>query len=384
MLLNKDRKWFAKMLNINPVVTVNVSIGMASFKTSLLDIGAILVKDSLFTSEKRLRTYTSKEEAAAGMITDGFDASTEAYRATQKYFSATPAPKKLLVSCYPTSESPVDAFDALMAVTTDFYGIALADVRTDNELILLHEHLIMNKCTKMLFLSVRGTASSAVASNSLSSKLYNAKARRAMGIYCSSVSDASALMGTAMGYASKYADTGFSICYKKLTNMLPSSLTSTQVNAMKEVNLNVAIEHKLNEGARLEYGETYSGLRFDEALFIDRIALEIQQSIYNLIAGSETKLPQTDSTSSLLAGEVIRILDKYYNMGVLADNVWRGPAIGNVNTGDIVEHGYAVFVDSYNEQSNADRAAHKAMPITVLICLSGSVESIMINLDIQT
>jgi hypothetical protein len=42
------------------------------------------------------------------------------------------------------------------------------------------------------------------------------------------------------------------------------------------------------------------------------------------------------------------------------------------------------IVDTFDNQTTADRAAHKAMPITVLLCLSGSVESVVINLDVQT
>jgi hypothetical protein len=203
-------------------------------------------------------------------------------------------------------------------------------------------------------------------------------------MYCTSVSDASAFMGTAMGYAAKYGDSGFSLCYKKLTSMQTYTLNSTQMASLKAVNLNIAVPHRLNENARIEDGATFSGLRFDEVYYVDRLIAEIQSGICKILFTSSGKLPQTDATSTLFLGEICSVLERYYASGILAEAKWRGSNVGTVKTGDVISHGYAAFVDSFETQSAADRAAHKSMPITVIVCLSGSVESIVINLDVQT
>ena len=121
------------MLSINTIARGAVNVVRSASQPTSFDTGALLVKDSSYAAAKRLRSYANSTEAAAGLIADGFPASSEPYKAAQKYFAASPAPGRLLVSCYPTSESPVQALDALLEQTMDFYGIALCDTRTDAE-----------------------------------------------------------------------------------------------------------------------------------------------------------------------------------------------------------------------------------------------------------
>ena len=52
------------------------------------------------------------------------------------------------------------------------------------------------------------------------------------------------------------------------------------------------------------------------------------------------------------------------------------------NCKDIIENGYMLWADPYDTQSDADRAAHKAMPIHAALCFAGSVESLIINIDV--
>ena len=47
-----------------------------------------------------------------------------------------------------------------------------------------------------------------------------------------------------------------------------------------------------------------------------------------------------------------------------------------------MENGYLLWADSYDLQSDADRRAHKAMPVHIALCLAGSVESLVINIDV--
>ena len=49
----------------------------------------------------------------------------------------------------------------------------------------------------------------------------------------------------------------------------------------------------------------------------------------------------------------------------------------------VLENGYALWADSYDSQPDADRQAHKAMPISVALTLAGSLESVVINVNVQ-
>ena len=99
------------MLSIDTIARVAVNVVRTAAQPATFDTGLLLVKDSSYAASKRLKSYANSSEAAAGLIADGFSASTEAYKAAQKYFAASPSPSRLLVSCYPTSESPVQALD---------------------------------------------------------------------------------------------------------------------------------------------------------------------------------------------------------------------------------------------------------------------------------
>ena len=45
--------------------------------------------------------------------------------------------------------------------------------------------------------------------------------------------------------------------------------------------------------------------------------------------------------------------------------------------------GFALWADSYDDQSDADRAAHKAVPVQVGLVLAGSIESIVITVNVM-
>ncbi len=194
------------MLSINTIARVIVNVVRPAASPTSWDTGLLLVKDASFADAKRLRT-----EAAAGLIADGFDNTTEAYKAAQKYFASSLIPGRLLVSCYPASETPVEALDAVLQLTSDFYGIALTDTRTDEELLALNTHLSGLDKPAMLFLSLIGTATEVVASDSLLDKLHAADSRRVIATYAAAVSDAAAVMGAAMGQQSAHASSAFSL-----------------------------------------------------------------------------------------------------------------------------------------------------------------------------
>ena len=57
---------------------------------------------------------------------------------------------------------------------------------------------------------------------------------------------------------------------------------------------------------------------------------------------------------------------------------WRGPAVGGFSAGDYIENGFALWTDSYDNQSEADRAVHRTVPIQCVLTLAGSLESVVI------
>ena len=370
------------MLSINTIARVEVSVVRSASQPTSFDTGLLLVKDSSFAASKRLKSYANSAEAAAGLAEDGFSSSTEAYKAAQKYFASSPSPGRLLVSCYPASESPVEALDAVLQLTSDFYGIALADSRTDVELLALNTHLAGLNKPAMLFLSLIGTATEVVATDSLLDKLHAAGSRRVIATYAAAVSDAAAVMGAAMGQQSAHTASAFSLCYKTVGGMQPSTLTQAQAEAIEALGGNVYVTRGYTH-TLLEKGSTPSGYRFDEVLYLDMIAEDLQNAAVSLLADNPDKLPQTDDASAQFMNAFSSVLIGYTNRGILATAKWRGTAVGRISSGDHIENGFALWADSYDNQSEADRAAHKAVPIQCALTLAGSLESVVITVNVR-
>ena len=382
---------------MNPVVLVNVSIGASSTVSSVFDIGAILTPEAgtgtTLGTTTRFAYYASMSEILNGEsgVKPAFADSTETYKAAAKYFGVTPAPRKLLIIYFDPSGSDYPNVALLDAINkgAEFYGVyyipkaseTAANILTYTKAI----DTVLNSIERgVQFYGFTGTVVSSVAAGTVPGDLYALKSKRAVGMYCTTqTNDAAGLMGVAMGYGINAASESFALCYKGIDTATANDLSETEVNTIKGVNANVFVTRS-KIGAKVEKGTTASGLRYDETLYIDMISKEIQEGLYETIANSQTKLPASDSTTALFIGEIYRIMEQYYNIGVLGDAVWRGTPVGDINTGDMVQHGYYAYAESYDTQSEADRLAHKAMPITALMCLTGSVESVVINLHVQT
>ena len=370
------------MLSIETIARVAVNVVRNAAQPTAFDTGLLLVKDTAFTSDKRLKSYATSTEAAAGLVADGFSSSTEAYKAAQKYFAASPVPPRLLVSCYPASESPSQALDAVLDVTADFYGVALADTYDTSTLLALATHIAGLDKPAVLFQALTGSAASVVEAGSLLRQLNAASSRRVIATYAAAVSDASAVMGTAMGLQAAHVSSAFSLCYKSIGGIQPSSLTQSQVDAIQALGGNVYVTRGYSHHL-LEKGSTPSGYRYDEVLYLDMIAQDLQNAAVSLLAENPDRLPQTDDASAQFMNAFSAVLIGYTNRGVLATAPWRGTAVGSIQAGDYLENGFALWADSYDNQPEADRAAHKAVPIQAALTLAGSIESVVITVNVR-
>ena len=391
------------MLNIDPVVQINVAVEASTAQAGTFDVGAILTSTAgtangtgdgaVLSTTHRYATYSSMNEVANGVLNGApsFGSSTDVYSAAEKYFGVSPAPAQLVIIFYDTTEgtteTPTSAMLDAIDKGTQFYGVyysadaeaTAADIKT-NTVALASALNSLNR--GVLFYGVTGTASAVTANDGIMKTMALASAKRAIGMACTSeVDDVAGLMGIAMGYAR--TGNSFALCYKSIATAAVNGYSQSEVETIKDVNGNVYVA-RTKTHAGVENGATGSGLRFDDVLFIDKMAYDIQTAIYDMIATSTSKLPQNDGTSSMFLSEINRILEGYYNLGVLATAVWRGTLYGDMTEEMTIEHGYYAMVSSFDTQTKADRALRKAMPITILLCLSGSVESIVINLDVQT
>ena len=304
------------------------------------------------------------------------------YQAALKYFAASPAPSCLLVSCYPPAETLSRALDAVLERTASFYGVMACDEIPAEDVLAFVRYAEALSPPLMLFVPVTGAPASAAAENGVLDRLYHARIRRAVPFCCASVSDCAALMGTAMGLELAHKGSAFALCYKTLNGIQPSGFTPGQVESIKALNGNVYVTRGSAHDL-LENGTVASGLRYDEVLYVDKIARDLQDAAVSMLAENPDRMPQTDDSSAQFINRFSSVLIGYTRQGVLASGTWRGADTGPVRNGDIVENGFRLWAESYDTQPDADRAAHRAVPVQAALCLAGSIESIVVTVDVQ-
>ena len=421
------------MLTIDPIVRVNISVGSGVVPTGEFTTGAVLGPSGIL-AEDRYAVYNDLDE----MLEAGFSTSSPEYMAALKYFAVDPAPSRLVVihyagtitgEAYSSSktyakgdyctnnnktwrcntaittaeawnadhwteitsldDSPAKALADAISKGAEFYAVYYcpasntADATVKANIVAIDTYLNAIS-THAQFYGVVGTADELTADGALFPTFKEANSERSFGMKCkSSADDAAGAMGEGMGLALKYKNGSFALAYKPIPSAEVDSISQSDIAKIKEANGNVYVARTKQHNC-FENGTSGSGLRFDEVLYLDRIAHDVQEACFNLIAEYPRKLALADSSTTLFIAEINRVLEQYYNAGVLATNPWRGQPVGEIENGDTIEHGYAAFADSYNDQSAEDRQARKAMPITILLCLAGSVETIVLYVNVQT
>ena len=365
------------MLSFSQIVQVRVNPARPVSAGTAFSTGLILAPtDGSVSPEERVRLFSS----VADMIAAGFAESDPATLAAQAYFAADPAPDRVLVGLYTAGTNVAAALRRIMQDRDDFYGVCCcetAPARIQN----LADDFPDLAGAQTLFLSALGDVEEQISPAGLIYQVHAAGSRRIVTVYAADIYAAAAVMGTAMGLSRVRGREAFALCYREVPGMEPTDLTESEAAALKALNGNVYVTR--GQGRRLlENGAAASGARFDEVLSLDRIAADLRAAAVELLTGSAGKLPQTDETSALFINRFTAVLAEYAAGGILAPGKWRGAAVGSLQPGDVLENGYRMWADAYDTQSDEDRAAHRAMPIHVALRLAGSVETMLIEVDV--
>ena len=381
------------MLSIDTIARVTLTTGHTSAPSAAYDTGLILVRlpssassssssSDASQDDYRLQTFESAEAAVAFLRSLSLAETSSPIQTVRKYFGAPPAPSSLLLSCFPSAETPSEALAAVLARTPAFYGLCPGQDETPEALLALAAAVEAADHPMILFLPVTGTPAEAAAAGALPSLLKAASRARAFPFYSPDPTDIGAVLGTAMGLTLSHPDSAFSLCYKPVSGITPSDLTASEAAAFRALFCNAYLTRGYTHHL-LELGTLSDGARYDERLYLDRIAADLQTAAVALLAENPDRLPQTDDASAQFINRFAAILLSYTGMGVLAPAAWRGPSAGPLSAGDTLENGFALWADPYDAQSEADRAAHRAMPIHVALTLAGSLESVTIAINVQ-
>lgn len=169
--------------------------------------------------------------------------------------------------------------------------------------------------------------------------------------------------------------TAITLKFKQEPGIIAENLTSAQADALKNKNCNVFAAYE-NNTAIIQEGTQCSGLFTDIITDIDAYAVTLQTALYNVLYLSQTKIPQTDAGMQILTSSAQKVSEQFYTNGVLGTGVWDQGGFGTLQQGDVLPHGYYVYIAPVASQTAEQRGARIAPPIQIAAKLAGAVHFI--------
>lgn len=125
---------------------------------------------------------------------------------------------------------------------------------------------------------------------------------------------------------------------------------------------------------------------FDNGAYIDEIVMnmflksKLEVAIFNALATTNTKVPQTETGVAVIKSAIQNVLIQGVRNGYIAEGKWNTPSnrFGNVEDFDanIEQHGYYLYSQPVAQQSQADREARKCPLVQIAVKRSGAIHSV--------
>lgn len=363
-------------LPLTPIIDVNIISSPLALGRLDFNLGLIIGASAHISTATRVKTYASVAE----MVADGFALTDPEAEAATIYFSQTPQPNNVVIGRFDatTPETIEACLLDCRSKNGDWYACYITEP-TDaiiEDAAAQVEALVPES---FLFADSDSAAIPAGTAGNLAEVLEGLSYKRTLLQYSTSEYAAVAIMGFAMG-ANGYDKPTYTLMHKQEVGITPDVLTTTQVGVIEANNANVYVTRG---GYKVfEKGNTPSGIFFDEIIGLDMLAEAIRVNVMNLFTSS-LKIPQTEAGVTQIFSQIANACDEALERQFIAPGAWTGPPYGNVETGDILPTGYAIFAGAIADQSQADREARKAPDISVLVKLAGAVHSAVIDVYVN-
>lgn len=156
---------------------------------------------------------------------------------------------------------------------------------------------------------------------------------------------------------------------------LPSKFTPTLTNDLKAKGVDYYVSYGSRNGIRLSGANQYHDVVRDNLA----LGFEAQVALFNAIARTNTKVPQTEAGMDVLKAALRSVFDQFVTNGVIGTGLqWNGDRFGDDETfvDSIRENGYYIFSQPISEQPQVDRELRKAQLIQAAYKLAGSIEQV--------
>ena len=176
--------------------------------------------------------------------------------------------------------------------------------------------------------------------------------------------------------------TAITLMYKQEPGIVAEALNATQADSLKAKKCNAVVAYN-NSTAILQNGVCSSGTFIDVITGTDWLAVTLQNSLYNLLYTSSTKIPQTDAGVHMLVTTAESVCAQAVVNGLLAPGTWTSGGFGLLSLGDFLPKGYYIYAPRVSTQNSTDRAARKSPPIQIAAKLAGAIHEIAIAVSVN-
>ena len=282
------------------------------------------------------------------------------------------------------SESIAQCVSTLSGLSTDWYGLVIADTSlSDEDALSVAAAIEADGVSRIYGHTTQATSVlDADVTTDILSKLKAAKYARTFGVYSSASPYAAAsLFGRAFTVNFNGNNTTITLKFKQEPGITAELLTQSQANALAVKNANVFVNYN-NDTAIIQEGVMCNGDFIDERHGLDWLQNYVQTNLYNLLFTSTTKIPQTDAGVTRLLANVEQSMGQAVTNGLVAPGIWNGGEIGQLVAGDTLTKGYYVYAPAIAAQAQSDREARKAPVIQVACKLAGAVHFADVEINV--
>lgn len=290
-----------------------------------------------------------------------------------KFTSALASP---LVPGY-AAETPVAATAAFANNSGMWYGLMFAETTlTDQQHIDVAALVEGLSLSRLYGVTITNTnVLDPVVTNDLGSALKALLYRRTTTTYSPNPFAIASAFGRAFSVNFAANRSTITLMYKLMPGVVAQILTEDQAAALKNKRVNVFAAYQ-NDTAIYQYGVMSGPAYFDEMHGLDWFADSIQNSEYNLLYQSATKIPQTDPGANQLVAEAASVCDEAVNNGLCAPGQWNADGFGQLQRGQYLNSGYYIYTQPMALQAQAIRETRVAPPLQIALKLAGAIQEI--------
>ncbi len=178
------------------------------------------------------------------------------------------------------------------------------------------------------------------------------------------------------------SNTMIDVMWKSIAGVTSETLTVSQASALDGKRYNYYALFT-NGNSIVVNGTMAYSYYIDEIFGLDAFVNAVQTDIWNLFAGTPTKIPQTDPGIHQIVLTIEGTCQTFVNNGFFAPGVWNSAGFGPLTPGYTLSKGYLVYAPPVSTQSAASRALRQTPLIQCAAKEAGAVNDVLLSIGIN-